>query len=517
MNSLRKRAELESLLDEVLQSPEIIKGTGKKRKNEIIDLKKAKHVKTESIKRELNIYNLPVEIYYCIFENLDPFTILQFRQLNHHFKNIIDKCGFIWKKKIKLNHNLENQIKLENFIQFSTSFIPFVDSLKIECSKKIKLSNENTYSLDLRNLKLNLINFNMNNIFLFEFFKNCKELNIESLNLNSQTNHFNLKNQLKSLENQLEAKLDKSIKKFYKHLEKFELNCIAYDSRLFTHFHAFNQTNFIKLFLNNKFKNLTNLTLLKYNNSLNDLLACLRKNFKKLAYLKFEECNSCLEIIDNDDTVNSIQNKLKIEKLIINDCSNDLFQSVLLNLIDLNFVEHLSLFTSKENSVTDENFIKNLVRDLDLKLNNLKEFHTNFDFRIFLRLNFKFNEKSLVKVFNLDEEDKFSVDDISSFLNNYLIPNKFSLFENLKLFKFGIKLKCLLNEEEETEIKNLVFKFAKNFKSLKKLEINLKCLDHNCSSFKECKLYRFKKNMFNFSDYYSSENKRLKVIFLIFK
>ena len=124
MNSLRKRAE--QLLKET--SPEPITKNGiAKRKNGIIELTSAKKTKNDS----LNIYNLPVEIYYCIFENLDTFSILQSRQLNHHFKSIIDKCGFIWKKKIKLNHHLENQTKLENFIEFSYSLIPFVDSLNI--------------------------------------------------------------------------------------------------------------------------------------------------------------------------------------------------------------------------------------------------------------------------------------------------------------------------------------------------------------------------------------------------
>ena len=510
MQSVRKRAELLLQVTPILKPEREIKPqtivVDKKRKHEseIYVSRSVKKGRQEGEENEelFNIYSLPVEMHYFILEKLDALSILQLRQVNHYFKNLIGKCSFIWKDMIMLRHDLDDQIKLENYLKFSCSLAPFVDSVNIECSKRVNLKAFNDDSdiyFNLCNLKVNLINFNLNNVFLFELIKNCKYLNIRSLNLNSQTNHFDLKNQIKSIESQLDAqKFDKrkrNIKKFYKNLEKFELNCISYDTKLGKYFHGFNHTNFIKLFLNHKFKNLTHLSLYKYNNScLNDLMACLSKNFEKLIYLKFQECQSQWSIEDGIEKKSSSlddNHQLKIEHLTINECSQDLFQSVLFNLVDVYSIRHLRLL-SKE-----ENFIKNLLPSMHLKLKNLEEFQTNFDSRILTSQNFKFFENSCIRTFKMNEN--FSFETFNEFLNDYLIPNRCSLFNNLELFEFGVCLKCLSSDNEESMIRDLVLKLMKNFKNLEKVEILFKCIEKHCSSFKNCELLHklnFKKNIF---------------------
>ena len=78
MQSLRKRAEL-------LQIESTITAQKRKNINQIDQLPV-----TKKIKHILNIFDLPIEIYYCVFEHLDVNSILQIRQLSHYFKKIID-------------------------------------------------------------------------------------------------------------------------------------------------------------------------------------------------------------------------------------------------------------------------------------------------------------------------------------------------------------------------------------------------------------------------------------------
>ena len=358
----------------------------------------------------------------------------------------------------------------------------------------------------------------MNNLFLVEFIKNCKYVKITSLNLNTNINHFNLKNQIKAI--QAHVELNKGIKKFFKKLIKFELNCIAFDSKQLKYFHAFNETNFIKLFFNNKLKCLTHLCLIEYNNSLNDLLECLGKNFKKLKNLKFEYCESSL-----DNEIEIFEDKLHIEELEIINCSEDLFRNVLLNLIDLNFVKRLALFNDKKKQ---KKIKLRLIEDLDLKLKSLDKLETNFSYKIFIKINFQFSIISNITQFQLVQSldnvyasklycpSKFiSIEGLNKFITNYLIPNKNNLFKNLKLLKFELKLDCL--KIDERYIDNMVLKFYKNLSALSLLNIKMYCYEHG-TKLKNCKLYKkyfCKKSIFKIGDFLNvkSNESSLKIIF----
>lgn len=97
MFSLRKRAKLDEL-------------------NSVnFDLKKI-----ETQNNSLKFQNLPIEIYYSIFDALDIKSLLTLRLVNKFFKNILDNAVYFW-SKLSVNIEIGSKFDIHLFDQFVTN------------------------------------------------------------------------------------------------------------------------------------------------------------------------------------------------------------------------------------------------------------------------------------------------------------------------------------------------------------------------------------------------------------
>lgn len=92
MFSLRKRAKLQEQ-----QNKEFLNSTG--------------------IAQQTHFENLPIEIYFCVFEYLNFKEIIQLRLVNHFLKRIIDNAGFLW-LQIAVKIEIDSALNLNNRLKF---------------------------------------------------------------------------------------------------------------------------------------------------------------------------------------------------------------------------------------------------------------------------------------------------------------------------------------------------------------------------------------------------------------
>jgi hypothetical protein len=81
-------------------------------------------------------------------------------------------------------------------------------------------------------------------------------------------------------------------------------------------------------------------------------------------------------------------------------CSEEFCQSILFNLVDLNAIKQFSLFYEENGG----DRVLELVKGLDLKLKNLENFVTNFDYKIFIKFNFQFYKNCYINELQLIHE-----------------------------------------------------------------------------------------------------------------
>lgn len=518
MPSLRKMAEQ---LDESCST--------KKRKNsnntsEIIS-KKAEN----SDKSTLNLQDLPIELYYMLFENLDSNSLIQIRQLNHNFKQIIDNCKFIWQKKMKINiilDNIQQLCHLTDFLNMNKN----INSIEIECSKLLNINKllETKCCNNLLKIKLNKLNlYNLN--ILFQVFQNCNNLIINSFNMISKCNSFFEINKLKSFEPSriLTQVLNNNVK-------ELKINCVLYD-KIMCKFNNLCYMSAILSNLNLKLNMLNELTIQNYNYTSSNLIKIFncKDRFQHLKSLKFEY--STVDEVPVEELFERMSKKsrIRIESLCFNQCKFKHCEFVLSNIVNLKYLKELKLFyTCNEFELQhdiDQKF-KEFLNKIDFKLKNLSNFETNLSYKFIKLVNFQFGNNNLNKlslrpfmldicgrqIKQLNNFDMFSLDTLTDFLNQYLVLNKSYLFENLTCFTFFLNVDCTVLINELKLFSSLLYKMKKNFLNLNMICVHMNCKIHSmqttiCSN---CNLFNDKINLF-FSDHSSNNFYQLKHFFAL--
>jgi hypothetical protein len=548
MHSLRKRAKLESI--------------EKTLNNDMVDFDFLPNLTEKCVTTNQNnsFDQLPIELYYCLFDNLNIKDLMKMRQLNKKFKTIFDNCIQIWKYRIKIKASLTNQREtkqLSNMIKECK----FIDMIEVASAKyfnpasQADISPNNYFTLYLTTLNV----FTIDN--LKPFLVNCTNICIDSFYAHSHSI---------ATKNQIYYKTSRLKKIRLDALTTFHISCKCFDKRNSRYFNVEEIENFLYVFKNFQMDNLTYLKLSCYRQSFDSLVTNL-SNLMGLTYLEFEECMvDSIEITPSSKSVSRIRPKF----VHFYSCTVLFCRLVLDNIVDLNYIEYLSLFDHQDcvNYNTKSNDCDNheqadLLSHLDSKMPKLFEFKTNFCTTSFKHINFRY---STIKL-NLFLINRFSTFCDQSDLNrmNYSLANnmksKFALdlrrlnSRNLYLNRFSylslnvfydliknyfitnricyvlnelvleLNMNChsyKANKEDDFSFTDCLCLLAKKFSNLKRVLFLLKCSNSTCfeinsadgNKFKAKKNYetcKLKSNLqpgtnYFLKDFYNYENEKPK-------
>ncbi|RNA31482.1 hypothetical protein BpHYR1_053507 [Brachionus plicatilis] len=243
--------------------------------------KRAKLIQEENVQSStIDFNNLPIEIYYCIFDYLKMSDVLNLRLLNSFFKNLIDNSNFIWRKnsiKIDFSSKIELEkvadfIKRKKICHLKASCLATLTKKQLKLQKSLRFDSEQSYDLKI-------INLNIFSIKCLNFFPNCSCLQIESF-INTSGSVVGQKFQDNS-SIELEP-FDKT--------HSFDVSCLVYDSKSDKQFvwDSILRENCLLNKINHLFPNLVDLSIHFYNGSLYKLF----KKISKLNQLKSLELDS---------------------------------------------------------------------------------------------------------------------------------------------------------------------------------------------------------------------------------
>lgn len=277
---------------------------------------------SESTDQSSQFSHLPVEIYNKIFDHLSVEDIINLRQLNKHFRFLIDNCESIW-QNVFLGLDLdEKPADFDQILYFSAieSFlmkIITIDSIWLQWKSSVLIENHKPIKLALdsnrpSDYKIIIGNANINRIFdcLVFISSICRKLTIEAL---SQPYH---------LEIELEPRNEQTF--ILQKLECFALNASLlsenYKARVEREPSWFSTNFFIKQ-MDLNFPSLVHLHLYNYSGSiylLYEKLGCL----ENLRVIEFDSCwkeqtnrfDDIREELDSGFLEANI--KLKIEKFL---------------------------------------------------------------------------------------------------------------------------------------------------------------------------------------------------------
>jgi hypothetical protein len=506
MFSLRKRAKLIGTSEKILE-------------NETNFDFLPNFAETYDCKNQLVSFDqLPVEIYYCLFDRSNVESILKIRQLSKRFQNILDNCEYIWKRRIKVKLELNNQRETDELLALLDR-CKFIDMVEVASSKYFKTSkfpasmstnprpSHSPFTLYLTMLNLYAID-NLTPILV-----NCSHLCIDSFYAQTQS--------FKQI-NQLNYKTSQSTKISLHGLNTFHISCKMYDRKNSRYINIDEINNLQFVFRTFQMDNLRYLKISCYRHSLGDLVSHL-KSLKNLTYLEFDECTvDAIPYTYNATATVRIRPKF----LHFFSCTIIFCRFILEMLVDLECVEYLSLFDHRDCSdmyfgganVDDQ---KGLLNFLDSKMPNLFELKTNFSIYPFRLVNFQFSTLKLFNFFlinrfsklreqtgleylnyslvknmkskfemellrldsnklNLDRFNYMNVDIFYDFIKKYLITNRICL--KLEKFVLELNLNCKLfgANEDQCTFGDCLSLIAKNFANLKLLGLCLRCSNSKC-------------------------------------
>jgi hypothetical protein len=290
---------------------------------------------------------LPVEIYFCIFDHLKANDILKFRLVNSFFKGLIDCALFLWMKRFLIHVSLSKRLDIDRFFKFLEENQS--NEIAIDCLNEIKSPNVKCHTLsDQTTLKS--IHFYTLNILAFNYFNMFSECCVD-LKIDSFVNSFGI---VKSL---TQSEISNLLLKKYTKLKNLQVSCLLYDKKQGKHFiwndiylDDFFQNHFSQLF-----SNVNELRLTHYTGSNKILIKCLR-NFKSLSTIILEECkpiNDYLKI-KSIKKEKSFEKRIRIESLQMSSVTASMALTVLDKLVDMSHIKHLNFFTKLKPRQRDE-------------------------------------------------------------------------------------------------------------------------------------------------------------------
>lgn len=439
--------------------------------------KRAKLIEEEkSQSSPIDFNNLPIEIYYCIFDHLKLADVLNLRLLNSFFKHLIDNSSFIWKKNsIKIDFNSKVELeKVSNFIKrkqirlIKASCLTTLTKKQIRLQKSIRLDSNISYDLKLNNLNILSIN-------CLNFFSNCSCLQIDSF-INTCGPIIGQKFQE------------------YSHVEmeplsrthSFDVSCLVFDTK--------NQKNFVwdsilsenclLAKISHIFPNLETLTIHHYNGCLYKLLKKISKlsklksvefnYFKQMQVIPLEKLNKSknhlnltrIKLVMNSLSVNfnllKIADKLKCRKLILVIADGSLIESEVENEY---FEKVVQIVPDFKNVIDFETNLFHLENGYALNRYLFgQEFFSN------LKCLSLIDDASSIKCFNIEK------------FQQIFINNKY-YFKNLESVRIKIMTECIM----KYVLRILFDYFVKNAPKLNNFQFQLKCL--NCTNKKMCSFF----------------------------
>lgn len=438
--------------------------------------KRAKLIQEDKSQSTLiDFNNLPVEVYYCIFDFLKLSDILNLRLLNSFFKHLIDNSSFIWKKnviKIQFNSKVEME-KMANFIKqkriqnLKASCLATLTKKQLRLQKHLRFDSNVCYHLDLVNLNIFSIN-------CLNFFTKCSCVRIRSF-INTSSSVISPKFQDYS-----SVELEPLV-----NTRSFDVSCLVFDEKSQKKFFwdRILSENCLLNKINRLFPILEDLTIHYYN-------GCVYKLFKKISKLeklKLLELNCCKqEEITFFKKLEKVKNHLNLTQIKLILCSWPVILTSL-KITDKNVCRKLVLILQNDTLGRNEmesEYVGKIVQILPDFL-NLIDFETNL---YHLENAFNLNRYVVAKEFFQNLKYMSLVDDgnskqcfnIENFSQIFL-NNKYS-FNNLRSVRIKIVTQCSMNYV----LKNLFDYFVKNAPCLATIEFQLKCINLNCSNKKIC-------------------------------
>ena len=449
--------------------------------------------------------NLPIELIFCIFENLNLKDWLNLRLVNSYFKYLIDYCSIIW-KFISLRLTITNfNNDLSSFVDFFQTK-PRLDLIRIEYPqiiKKdfykecIKIENKKKTISKKYCLLINQINVLSMNILNY-FCCDCSHMIIES---------FVMDNSSEIKDKNFHYYTSKLVNKFF-NLESFDLMCLLFDSYIKSKHKLKIWTNVFKenMLLNKMsliLMNLQQFSLHYYMDSSKLLIESLiqMKNLKSIHIIK-----SCPKDDLNEVDYNQ-EDKLDIESVAFKFTSISMVHLILKNLVKLNTIKNLEMYvkeffinqSNKDDDDDDDNdlYLHDIFSIYLIKLVNLDLFSTNLlhsNEGIQMKtnsINFNQNKNSLhFRQIHISNDPmtrsiksidallykrrsyKFDLNDYQKFLSKFK-------FINLNKIEIKIRLNCLNLVNGYNQINQLVtIILNEKISSLKQIIVNFKC--ENC-------------------------------------
>lgn len=420
---------------------------------------------------QVGIESLPREIVEKVIKYVDISEIKALRQMNKNFKQIIDSFDYVWIKKLRINMKIGKKIDIVH-IDRLLNHLDYLNDVHFKCNGFINLKRAG--------LKIDtpqdFYNARVETLTLEDFF-------VEMMSL---ANLF--PNSLKTLSiKYFNQELISDILEDHEHevdIPKFNLPQLQ--SLMFTfkndgnpgckcECRNFNIGN-IQATLAQK--------LLKQSKIFRDKLKVLTINnfFAELFILHetLEDLNLDTLVINDATSIDELNGmddiedrKFRARKLTLR-CSIHVAYLILFHSIDLNSIEELNIFISKNKSnflFNDEMMIFNMISNLNGKLPNLKKFSSNSAQNFMPSLKFKFP----INLTDACFMEISSIGDLVDFIKAFLYK-----YKSLERLGFCIQAKCnkIGNDyckQKEERLKKVFNWIKKVFPKLKEIVFHLYC------------------------------------------
>jgi len=475
---------------------------------------------------------LPIELIYYICDFLSLKDVLKLRLVNRDLKTLIDSSKNMWVNKVaKIEITLQTDLAM--FLKFMKN-VPGLRQIQIDCpnvlsKKQLQKATSITSPLDTAIFKDYSINIKYLNSLSFNLVSLFSNEHIRSLRIDSFVNTFG---QIKASKYQNSIEWSNSFDpNQFMQLECFDLTCLYFDLKTEQYFiwnHVFKE-NCLLNSIHVLFKNLVEIHLRYYFDSLKQLIKCVRK-MKSLRILEIDTCNPLDDFKLKQKNQEISECELRLEKLFLHSIEwKTAF--VLMNSLSLDCesLQCLSLFLrgfkhSNKNTMnsigTLEDEVENDLFKSIRKFSNLKCLSTNLfnskDFLIPAELqsslcldelyltnepSFSCFEKQLIKSKRLTnlkrlnllkkQAKTFDMEDLIYLIENFPFDFKYL---NAKVYS-----NCVKYDEFRTKLKNFLNTLAKHdsiIQHLERVDIKLNCQNSTCKAELSNLSCRF--HMFNF-------------------
>lgn len=432
--------------------------------------------------------NLPIEVYYCIFDYLKLADLINIRLLNSFFKQVIDNSSFIWKKnafKIEFNSKVEME-KMADFIKqkrirhIKASCLATLTKKQLRLQKSLRFDSDICYHLELVNLNIFSINF-------LNFFTNCSCIRIESFTNTSSSVISPKFRDCSAIE------LEPLVK-----TRSLDISCLVFDAKSQKKFlwNTILSENCLLNKIRSLLPNLQDLTIHYYN-------GCVYKLFKKISKLenlKLLELNCCKqEKIRMFEKSQKVKNFLYLTQIKLILCSCPVVLTLLKVICKTSCKKLVLILNNDALAEIESEYHGKIIQFLSDFL-NLTDFETNlYNLKNSSSLNrfviskeFFQNLKYLSLVDDECSKECFSMEKF----NQIFLNNKY-FFNNLRSIRIKIVTECGM----KYVLRNLYEYFIRNAPCLINFEFQLKCICSNCNNIKMCSFFTKGFDKF-FNDYF---------------